>query len=833
VARAGRATAGIAALGAALSLGAASGAPAAELAVDAGSLRAQVEAEPWGLELTDADGARVLAEHPGTGAGPDGALGFRTASGWTHATRVVAARREGGAYVAELATADPSRGIEVRIAPAREGTIRLEARLVGSSAGVQAMGMGFRAEPGERYLGFGERSDAVAREAGVVESYVSDGPYQASEYPFLNLFVPPWGLRERTDATYFPIPWLLSTEGYGVLVENPETSYFRLRSGAAEAWSVEVARAPEGEPGGEAAPPPHRLALTFFGGPKPADALKRFTRATGRQPAPSAPWVHGPWYQADDDEAAELELLRKRDAPLSVLQTYTHYLPCGEQNTERERQRVAAAHSAGVAVTTYFNPMVCADYAAAFQPAAAAGALTRTRAGEPYLYRYGASPSDSNLVGQFDFFDAAGADQYGRLLDEAMADGYDGWMEDFGEYTPLDSVSEGGIDGTRAHNPYATRYHCAAWGAVRDEPRPIVRYQRSGWTGSAPCAQVVWGGDPTTSFGFDGLQSSVRQALTMGLSGISVWGSDIGGFFALGENALSPELLTRWVQFGAVSGVMRTQANGVALPSKDRPQVIDSEQIGNWRRYTKLRTQLYPYLVAAQKAYRRSGMPLMRHMGLVAAGEDGARDDQFMFGPDLLAAPVVEEGARERRVDLPGGRWVDLWRSAELSDRHGALVLDRARVLRGRKARTIPAPLEELPLLVRAGAVLPLLPPEVDTLADFADKGVVTLDERRRELELLAFPRGKSTARFGEKGRIVSREGKSAWKLRLRQSEARRFELQASLKTTRGELEPCELRVDGRRLRGRDWSYDRRADVLEASFTGRSPTLVASERGCR
>jgi hypothetical protein len=73
VARAGRATAGIAALGAALSLGAAPAAPAAELAADAGSLRAQVEAEPWGLELTDADGAGVLAEHPGTGVGSNGA----------------------------------------------------------------------------------------------------------------------------------------------------------------------------------------------------------------------------------------------------------------------------------------------------------------------------------------------------------------------------------------------------------------------------------------------------------------------------------------------------------------------------------------------------------------------------------------------------------------------------------------------------------------------------------------------------------------------------------------------------------------------------------------
>lgn len=69
-----------------------------------------------------------------------------------------------------------------------------------------------------------------------------------------------------------------------------------------------------------------------------------------------------------------------------------------------------------------------------------------------------------------------------------------------------------------------------------------MRFQRSGWTGAASCAQVVWGGDPTTGWGFDGLTSAVSSALGMGLSGVAVWGSDIGGFFALGDNALTPEL---------------------------------------------------------------------------------------------------------------------------------------------------------------------------------------------------------------------------------------------------------------------------------------------------
>ena len=681
------------------------GQAAAEQVADAGALGADVRADPWGLTLTDRDGEAVLAEHPGTGPGAAGTVGFRTAAGWSHATRVVSSRTEGGAYVAELATTDPSRSLEVRIAAAGDGEITFDARVLGDAAGVEAVGMGFGADPAERYLGFGERSNAVAQE-GVVENYVADGPYQEAEYPLINLFVPPWGIRERDDSTYFPIPWLLSSEGYGVLVDSPETSYFRLRSEAADAWTVEVVAAPAGEAGAEGAPPPDRISLRFFAGPEPADVVGRMSRSVGRQPMPQAPWVYGPWYQPDDDEREELAELARDDVPVSVLQTYTHYLPCGDQVTERERERTAAAHGAGVAITTYFNPMVCQNYTAAYDPAAASGALTRNRLGEPYIYRYGADPTDLFVVGQYDFFAEAGASAYAGRLDEAIADGYDGWMEDFGEYTPLDSVSAGGIDGSRAHNPYPTRYHCAAYDAVGDAPRPVVRFQRSGWTGAAPCAQVVWGGDPTTAWGFDGLRSALTQALTAGLSGISVWGSDIGGFFALGENALTPELLTRWIQLGAVSGVMRNQANGVAVPSKARPQPIDPDQIGNWRRYSKLRTQLYPYLVAAQKAYRKTGLPLMRHLILTEPGDRHAAqtDDQFMFGPDLLVAPVIEQGQTKRPVYLPHGRWIDLWRSAKYEERSGGLRLRAATVLKGNREASVPAPLEELPLLARAGA---------------------------------------------------------------------------------------------------------------------------------
>ena len=108
-------------------------------------------------------------------------------------------------------------------------------------------------------------------------------------------------------------------------------------------------------------------------------------------------------------------------------------------------------------------------------------------------------------------------------------------MEDFGEYTPLDSHYANGMDGTRMHNLYPTQYHCAAYDFVSAQERPIVRFQRSGFTGAARCAQVVWSGDPTVGWDFDGLASQIKAALSMGMSGVSTWGSDIGGFFALGD----------------------------------------------------------------------------------------------------------------------------------------------------------------------------------------------------------------------------------------------------------------------------------------------------------
>jgi alpha-glucosidase len=797
-----RALAAALAVGAALTLGFSS----ASADVVSGSLHARADADPWHLSLTDAADQTVLDENRGLGSGPTGTLGFRTAVGWFHSTRVVSGGMAGGAYVAQLATTDPTREIQLRIEPDRDGIIGLDASIIGPTAGVAAIGIGFDSRSSERFLGFGERSDAVDQRGNEVENYVSDGPYAPADRSLIGLFIPPQGWHPRDDATYFPVPWLLSTAGYGVLLKNEETSYFRLGSSDQSAWSVEA----------EAT----SLHLRFIGGPSPADVLRRLTELTGRQPPATAPWVFGPWYQpTGSDQLGQARALRAADVPGSVVNTYLHYLPCGaQQGVESEQPPFTAAfHDLGYAITTYFNPMICTSYQPTYFQAAAAGVLNTNQADLPYVYTL----NTGNLispVSQFDFTAPGTQSFWNRLIGEAVGHGYDGWMEDFGEYTPLDAKSADGTPGTRMHNLYPTRYHCATFEYTRQAAHPLAPFVRSGWTGTQRCAQIVWGGDPTADWGYDGLGSAIKQALSLGTSGISRWGSDIGGYFGAFAGKLTPELLKRWIEFGVVSGVMRTEANGFNLGPNTRPQIFDSAILPIWRRYAKLRTQIYPYLLAADGDYRRTGMPLMRHLALIYPGDGAAsgQEDEFMFGPDLLAAPVHEPGQTRRSVYLPGGRWIDFWRAISYRDSDGSLRLRKAKAVKGGRGLTVKAPIEVLPLMVRAGAILPLLPANTQTLSEFGAASTVGLDDVGRRLHLIAFPRGKSKSSFGENGGLRSKEGKGSWKLTIRRARRYRIALDASLTTLRHKLAPCAVRLDGRRLSRTAWSVRKR--VLRVRF---------------
>ncbi len=592
----------------------------------------------------------------------------------------------------------------VRVEHEQEG----EVRIVVAVAGATATAMRLQAAPDERFWGFGVRSDAAERTAGVVECWVGEGPYQLEEYALVGAITPRWAVRQRRDAAYFPVPWLMSSAGYGLLVESPEMSWFKLDGGV----GLEVLAS--------------RLELRLFQESSPAGLLRRLTATTGRQPIPSAAWFLGPWIQtghsdlvAFEDEQRIVATLRDADAPISAVETHMRRLPGGahEGRREEERRRARLFHDHGLASLTYLNPFVSRDYAARFE--SAAPLLQRRADGTPYLYDayIGGREPPLTSEGQLDFTHPAAVGFLAELAREALEDGHDGWMEDFGEYTPPDAICADGSPGASAHNLYPVQYHAAGAAAANGVGggRPVARFVRSGWTGAAAHAPLVWGGDPTTGWGFDGLASALAQGLSAGLSGIAFFGSDIGGFFTLGEQELDVELLVRWIQLGALSPLMRTKSEGIAIPQRPRPQVWDPDVLPHWRRWSKLHTQLSPYLLAAAAEYARSGLPLMRHMCLVDAG--CRAQDQYLLGPDLLVAPVLEPGMRERSVELPAGPWIDLWRSVRYDETTGGLVQAEPRFLEGPAVVTLPAPLEEIPIAVRAGATIPLLPPQVWSLA--------------------------------------------------------------------------------------------------------------------
>ena len=282
----------------------------------------------------------------GTERAAGGTLGFRTAAGWQHATtRDLRGAHEGRVTRSDLATTDPTRTIDRAADRVWRGCDRPGgATSTARSRRPRRSGSGLRSRPAERYFGFGERSNAVDQAGPTVENYVSDGPYQAEEYPLINLVAPPWGLRDgHTDATYYPVPWLLSSAGYGVLVDNPETSYFRLGATGPGCLERRGHAAPRtARPARRWSPEVDRLPLRFFAGPKPADALRavhRRPQATSRSRRRRG--CSGPGIRPTTTRPPRSRACSAADAPVSALQTYTHYLPCGDQVGQGEAERAA------------------------------------------------------------------------------------------------------------------------------------------------------------------------------------------------------------------------------------------------------------------------------------------------------------------------------------------------------------------------------------------------------------------------------------------------------------------------------------------------------------
>src|SRR4051812_21770318 len=725
--------------------------------VVSGPLTVRVTHNPFAFEvvqsgrtvLRSAPGALAFAVGPAVRAQtPVASYGvFAEAKQWIPATSAVRI----GDNRLRVATLDPTRTFDVTLNTVGSGVIELNARL-SNPAGVAGTSAAFHREAGERYLGFGERSDSVDQTGKVVEGWNEGGPFPAgAARPVTDPVMgeswqgpPPFG-----PASNFTMPWFVARSGYGFLLDSTWLNRFDLDQG--DVWRVEHAD-------------PANLRIRLYGGPTPAHVLRRFTTdaSVGRPPAP-APWYFGPWYQPAGTEAFTNGLMagwREKDVPITVAQTYTHYLPCAAQNgrTAQEQALTDMYHRWGYKVTTYVNSFVCQEHPqGAYQRGDSNGWFVKTALGTTYPIPYAGYRNSSSAV--VDFRAPGAASWWQGLIREAINNGYDGWMEDYGEYVPPDAVLADGTSGVESHNAYCTDYHRAShdltWNQLHKQA--FAQFVRCGYLGTAPYARIAWGGDPTEDDSeADGLAGAVNAGLSMGLSGIAYWGSDIGGFHALfTAGRTSPELLTRWLEFGTFSGIMRTEAEGFGRPDQTQPkaEVWDPSVLPYWREMTKLRTQLYPYTWQAANEYQQSGMPIMRHLALAypnapAAWGDGpdaaAARFEFMFGPDLLVAPVVDMGARARDVWLPPGQWVNFWDAFTFDQQSGEFRPnpDGQDVVDGNRVVHVDAPLDRIPIFVRAGTCLPMLPGDVDSLVSdtgFAHAAdVVTLADRANAVRHIA-----------------------------------------------------------------------------------------------
>jgi len=220
---------------------------------------------------------------------------------------------------------------------------------------------------------------------------------------------------------------------------------------------------------------------------------------------------------------------------------------------------------------------------------------------------------------------------------------------------------------------------------------------RPSYTGTSQWA-TFWGGDipGSTTFGTGpgtdlGLRSAIISQLRSAFLGIPIWGSDTGGYYEFKDR----EVFARWIEFSTFSGFMEIGGKGTHAPW-DMPTAPahDAELIEIYRRYTTLRATLQPYIVAAAQQ-AAAGLPIVRPMPFVDARDRRLRDlwDEYLFGPDLLVAPVWKVGQRSREVYLPQGAWRSYW--------------DPSQTFGGRRRITVDVPLDTIAVFMRDGATVP------------------------------------------------------------------------------------------------------------------------------
>lgn len=322
-------------------------------------------------------------------------------------------------------------------------------------------------------------------------------------------------------------------------------------------------------------------------------------------------------------------------------------------------KRIPQWKKQGVRFLGYINPYVAIEKEL-YAEAAEHGYLTKDHSGNDYQVEFG-----EFYAGVVDLTKPEAYDWYKNVIKKNLIEfGLDGWMADFGEYLPTDTVMHNGVDAEIMHNAWPALWAKCNYDALVESGKlgEILFFMRAGYTGSQKYSVMMWAGDQNVDWSLDdGLASVIPAALSLAMTGHGLHHSDIGGYTTLFDMKRSKELLMRWCEFCAFTPLMRTHEGN--RPDDNWQFDHDVETIRQFARMSQVFSTLKPYIKQAVALNAQSGLPVMRPLFLHYEDDTHTYSlkYQYLFGRDLLVAPVHEEGRTDWTLYLPQDSWINLW----------------------------------------------------------------------------------------------------------------------------------------------------------------------------
>ena len=387
--------------------------------------------------------------------------------------------------------------------------------------------------------------------------------------------------------------------------------------------------------------------FVFLGAPK--DVLNEYTNLTGKASMPPL-WSFGLWmsritYSKEDEVRAVAAKLRENHVPADVIHLDTGWFEtdwrCDYKfSTTRFKdptKMMADLKQQGFHISLWQLPYFVPQNSL-FPEIVAKGLAVKDGKGNlPY--------EDAVL----DFTNPATVSWYQQKIASLLKMGAGAIKVDFGEAAPLTGIYANGRTGFYEHNLYPLRYNQAVADITRQVTGENIIWARSAWAGSQRYP-LHWGGDSGNTD--SSMAATLRGGLSFGLSGFTFWSHDIGGF----TQKPPEELYRRWVPFGMLTSHSRCHG----APPRE-PWEYSAQFLEEFRRADELKYRLMPYIYAQAKDSSERGLPMLRALFIEYPDDPGTWtvEDEYLFGSDLLVAPLMESGATGRDVYLPKGQWID------------------------------------------------------------------------------------------------------------------------------------------------------------------------------